>query len=759
MKERRIIAVEGIVQGVGFRPYVHRLANTLSLTGAVRNDAAGVTIDVEGPTAAIDDLLRALDRLPPPLAVIQGIRTETAPLCGYVAFAIEASRPAEERRTLIAPDHAACDACIAELRDPADRRYRYPFLNCTHCGPRLSIVRDVPYDRANTTMAGFVMCAECHTEYDDPRDRRFHAQPTACPTCGPTLTLSSAEATRYGDAALIAAAAALRAGEIVAIKGLGGYHLACDATRADVVARLRAHKHREAKPLAIMVRDLEEARALCEVGAIEAELLTSTAAPIVLLTKRAGIPLAEDVAPANRRLGVMLPYTPLHHLLVQEVGRPLVMTSGNRTDEPIAFQDDDAHARLAGIADRFLGHDRPIETRCDDSVMAVVRYGPTVLRRSRGFAPRPLHLDAAFPIPTLAVGGHLKNTFCLGKERSAFLSHHIGDLENWAAYEALQQGIAHYQRLFDVRPEVVAHDLHADYLSTQLANSLGEGLERVAVQHHHAHVAAIMAEHGTAGPVLGVAFDGTGLGTDGAIWGGEFLLAEDARYQRVGHLDYVPLPGGEAAIREPWRMALAHLWAAYGSELESLPLPFIRDVDPDQWSGVKQLVERGVRTTPTSSVGRLFDAVAAILGLRLAAQFEAQAAMQLEMHADPAAAPEYPLDVEERGDAYVIHSAPLIRALTGDVMSGRSTAAVAGAFHASLARSIVDVATRVRARTGVGRVALTGGVFQNILLTERTAAELEGHGFDVLMHRQVPCNDGGLSLGQAWVAAMQTVDS
>lgn len=754
MAERRLIAVEGIVQGVGFRPFVHNLATALTLRGFVRNDASGVLIDVEGEAGALDDFLHQLTAAPPPLAVIERVRAEPAPPLGYDSFTISPSEDGAEHQALVSPDVATCAACLAELLDPANRRYRYPFINCTHCGPRFTIVRDVPYDRPRTTMAHFTMCPACRREYEEPTGRRFHAQPIACWACGPQLELRGERVVGNGkgEAALGGAVAALLAGEIVAIKGVGGYHLACDATSATAVRRLRARKHREAKPLAIMVAALDAARRLCEVNEREARLLQSAERPIVLLTKRFPCAVVEEVTPSNQYLGVMLPYTPLHHLLLAAVGRPLVMTSGNLTDEPIAFQDDDAFLRLAGIADLFLTHDRPIETRCDDSVVRDLWGGPAFVRRSRGFAPRPLRLEFPFPIPVLAVGGHLKNTFCFGKGRYAFLSHHIGDLENLAAYRALTEGIGHYGRLFDVRPAVVAHDLHPDYLSSQLAEEY-EGVARVAVQHHHAHVASCMAEHGVTEPVIGVAFDGTGLGTDGAIWGGEFLLAEGAGYQRFGHLAYVPLPGGDAAVRQPWRMAAAHLWAAYGGEMERLPIPFLEEVEPGQWSLLKQLLVRGVHCPPTSSIGRLFDAVAALLGVRRMAHFEAQAAMELEMAADSGARGSYPLELRETANGWVADPAPLMQGLVSDLAAGRPTADMAGAFHNAVRDLIVEMVGRIARRTGVRRVALTGGVFQNALLTERTAHALAVRNFEVLLQRRVPCNDGGLALGQALVAS------
>ncbi|MEO7238057.1 MAG: carbamoyltransferase HypF [Gemmatimonadales bacterium] len=754
MLERRLIAVHGVVQGVGFRPFVYRLAAALNLQGTVRNDSSGVLVDVEGEHEALDDFLTRLATAAPPLARIDSIAAEAAEPCDHRSFRIAPSGEGQELAALVSPDAATCDACVAELNDSNNRRYRYPFLTCTHCGPRFTITRSVPYDRSRTTLAHFPLCDACRQEYARPDDRRFHAQPIACWQCGPAAALitlrGNASDRTTGEAAIQAAVAALRGGEILALKGLGGFHLACDATSSAAVSRLRARKRRGAKPLAVMVADIEAARDLCEVSVEEAILLRSSSRPIVLLAKRPGCAVADEVAPENHNLGLMLPYTPLHHLLLGDLGTPLVMTSGNQADEPIAFTDATAVTSLAGIADRFLTHDRPIATRCDDSVMRVVHGAARFVRRSRGFAPRPIRLAVPFPIPVLGVGGHLKNTFCLGRGRHAFVSHHVGDLESLEAYCALEEGIAHYRRLFDLQPEIVAHDLHPDYLSTRLAEELG--LERLAVQHHHAHVASCMAEHGVTEPVLGIVFDGAGLGDDGAIWGGEFLLVEGAGYRRIAHLGYVALPGGDAVARQPWRAAASHLWAAYDGDIDRVAIPFIDSLDQGQWALVRQLLDRGVRAPPTSSVGRLFDAVAALVGLRMDAQFEGQAATMVEMAADPDTRESYPVQLGEAGEGWVVDPGTLVRGVVNDLAAGRPVAEIAGKFHNALSDVITEVATRMRARSGIRRVAFTGGVFQNDLLTERAADALVRRGFQVLLHEQVPCNDGGLSLGQAHVA-------
>lgn len=751
MSERCVVAVDGVVQGVGFRPYVHQLATSLNLRGLVRNDSAGVLVELEGDHAAIGRFLQVLRAAPPPLAAIDTISVLPGRSGSYAGFTIAASDLRPIASTPISPDVATCADCLQELLDPANRRYRYPFINCTHCGPRFTVVHAAPYDRARTSMAQFVMCDACRREYEDPGDRRFHAQPIACSDCGPSLRYREASGSADdlpGELALRAASAALRAGRVVAIKGIGGYHLSCDALNQGAVERLRARKHREEKPFAVMARDLDAARALAQVSDADAELLACSARPIVLVRKGAASALAAAVARGSDLYGVMLPYTPLHHLLLAEVGRPLVLTSGNRSEEPIAFEDVEALASLQGIADGFLLHDRPITTRCDDSVARVVSGSVVLIRRSRGYAPRPIRLGNPFPAPVLALGGHLKNTFCLGRGHHAFVSHHIGELDHPRAQAALREGVDHYRRLFDITPTVVGHDLHPEYHSTRLATRLG--LPAIPVQHHHAHVAACLAEHDISKPVLGVVFDGSGYGTDGAVWGGEFLLADGPRFERLAHLDYVGLPGGDAAVREPWRMAASHLWNAFGGDCDGHPILTRR---AREWSVLRRMLERGFHAPPTSSVGRLFDAVASLAGIADTVQFEAQAAMRLEAVAEPDTKKTYPVELGHTGDALVVDTRPLIRAVVEDISRHRPVAEIAGAFHNAVRDLTVAVVARLSERTGVQRIALTGGVFQNALLLDRTRDALVSRGYDVLIHRRVPCNDGGLALGQAMVAA------
>jgi hydrogenase maturation protein HypF len=714
-----------------------------------------VFVEVEGSAETVERFLEALAAEAPPLAVIERVTATPLAPTGVRGFAIAPSEAGGERQALVSPDTATCDDCLRELADPADRRYRYPFVNCTNCGPRFTIVRDVPYDRPATTMAGFAMCADCAREYHDPADRRFHAQPVCCPACGPALALLDRDGGAAAGDPLAGAAARLREGAVVAVKGLGGYHLAADAASEPAVAALRARKHREDKPFAVMVADLEAARALCQVDAVEAAMLTSPRRPIVLLRRRppgSGADVAASVAPGNRSLGVMLPYTPLHHLLLAEVGRPIVLTSGNVSDEPIAYRDEEARERLGGIADWFLTHDRPIHVRADDSVVRAFGGRELPLRRSRGFAPQPLALRWPFPRHVLACGAELKHTFCLAKGGHAFLSHHVGDLENYETYRSFTEGVEHFRRLFAVEPEVVAHDLHPEYLSTKYALEL-DGVELEGVQHHHAHVAACLADNGEPGPVLGVAFDGLGYGPDGTIWGGELLVADLESFRRVGHLEVVTMPGGTAAIKEPWRMAAVWLDQALGGQV-----PERLDVvgrNQDRWERVVALARSGTASPATSSAGRLFDAVAAILGVRDTINYEGQAAVELEQLADPSETTAYPAQISgpgSEGGPLRLGGTDLIRAVVSDVVAGVATPLVAARFHNGLAGATVAACQTLRDDTGLGTVALSGGVFQNMLLLERTVAALEQQGFRVLVHSRVPPNDAGISLGQAAVA-------
>jgi hydrogenase maturation protein HypF len=766
--ERRAITVHGVVQGVGFRPFVYGLASRLELSGFVKNRVGDVLIEVEGEAGSLDHFLTELTTNLPPLARIDHLSWERRPTQGDRSFHIQPSEVESSGPIFVSPDVATCADCLAELFDPTDRRYRYPFLNCTNCGPRLTIVTGAPYDRQRTTMAGFLLCAACRAEYDDPTDRRFHAQPTCCPACGPQLQVLDGQGRLTATSDPVASfTAALLAGQIGALKGLGGYHLVCDARSGAVVSELRRRKHRDEKPFALMVADDTAAEALCEVQPAERELLLSARRPIVILRKRPGAGVAEEVAPHNPFLGVMLPYTPLHHLLLRAVkGVPLVMTSGNRSDEPIAYEQQDAVQRLAGISDLFLTHDRPIHVRCDDSVTRVVESGELPLRRSRGYAPQPISLPLECPQPILAVGGQLKGTFALGSGRHGFLSHHLGDLDHYEAYRAFVKDIALYEQLFAIHPRILAHDLHPDYASTRYARQRGgteakgppcpeDRVQLLAVQHHHAHMASCMAEHGLLEPVIGVSFDGTGYGTDGAIWGGEFLVGDYRQFQRAAHLRYVGMPGGDQAIREPWRMALAHLMDA--SEMDDLLTSRVPGV---ALRTVRKMLEKQFHTPLTSSAGRLFDAVAALAGVRDRVSFEGQAAMELEwLAAEVARDRAYPFDLVQTVEGepleatLVVDTRPIIRAVVQDVRQGTDAKLVARRFHSTMVEMIVLVCDRLRQATGLEVVVVSGGVFMNTLLTQEVSVRLRHAGFRVYCHRLVPPNDGGLSLGQLAVAA------
>ncbi len=744
-RSRMVVRVEGTVQGVGFRPFVYRLAAELGLAGSVLNDARGVAIDIEGEGAALARFLERLVDERPPLARVERVVQEHAPARGVSGFEIVASRGGVPEAPVSA-DSATCDDCLHELFDPHDRRYRYPFINCTNCGPRFTIVRGVPYDRPLTTMADFVMCKRCRSEYEDPRDRRFHAQPNACPECGPRVRLAGEAA---GDP-LEAAAAALAGGAIVAVKGLGGFHLACRADDERAVATLRSRKHREEKPFALMAREVDAARSLVELSAEAEALLASGERPIVLAPRAAGAPVAEAVAPRSAELGVMLPYSPLHHLLLADARVPLVMTSGNVSDEPIAYRDADAIERLGEIADLLLVHDRPIETRTDDSVARIAGGRPRLLRRSRGYVPRSLPLPAGGP-DLLACGAELKSTFCVAKGGRAWVSHHVGDLRNWETLSSFCTGVEHFERLFAVSPRRVAHDMHPDYLSTKYALERA-GVEHVAVQHHHAHLAACLAEHRVFEPAVGAIYDGTGYGLDGSVWGGELLAGGLDGFMRVGHLWPVRLPGGERAVREPWRMACAWLSAALDSEEPPLPALLRGSVDESSWRSVARLASAGLASPLTTSVGRLFDAVAALCGVQACVNYEGQAAIELEAVASRSGdRGAYPLPVS---DALVLDARPTIEAIAKDLSRGEPPSLVSARFHDALAAATAEACMRACEAGALDTVVLSGGVFQNRRLLEGTVSLLRGRGVRTLVPALLPAGDGGIAFGQAAVASV-----
>ncbi|MFD8705002.1 carbamoyltransferase HypF [Kitasatospora sp. NPDC059648] len=753
--ERRRVAVRGLVQGVGFRPFVYALAGELGLAGSVTNTGEGVLAEVEGSPEALDAFCRRVAGDAPPLARVASVEHQPLAATGATGFTITASRTDGPRATLIPPDVAVCADCLAELTDPADRRHRHPFISCTNCGPRHTIVTGLPYDRANTTMAGFPMCADCAREYTDPADRRFHAQPVACHGCGPRLILTvPGHAARRDEDALDGARRLLADGAVLAVKGIGGYHLACDARDRAAVALLRRRKRRGDKPFALMARDLATVEALMPLGPVERELLTGPVRPIVLLRRPGGF-AAElpAVAPGSPDLGVMLPYTPLHHLLLAAPGPDLlVMTSANLSGEPIVTDDREALDALAPLVDGWLGHDRPIRVPCEDSVVRVVDGEQLPLRRSRGYAPLPLPLPV--PVrPVLAVGGDLKNTFALAGDGYAWLSGHIGDMDDLATLRAFDRAVDQLGTVSGVRPELLVADRHPGYRSLHHAERTAAGRPVRRVQHHHAHVAAVMAEHGLDGsrPVLGVAFDGTGYGEDGAIWGGEVLLADYDGFRRLAHLGYVPLPGGDAAVERPYRTALAHLWAA--------GLPWTAGLPPVEACSLEELrllerqLERGLNCVPTSSMGRLFDAVSSLAGICHRAGYEAQAAIELEAAAaefGPAAG--YCFGLAEREGGWVVDPGPVLAGVVADLAAGAPAGRVAARFHAAVAEAVRRVCAAVRDRYGATAVALSGGVFANALLSSACASGLGEDGFTVLRHRRVPPNDGGLALGQLMVA-------
>ena len=793
---RQRIRVTGVVQGVGFRPFVYGLALEHGLTGLVGNDSGGVFIEVEGSEQSVAVFREELVDHPPPLAHIESATVESLAIAGDKRFLIVKSEVQATRNTLISPDICICYDCLGELRDAKNRRFAYPFINCTNCGPRFSIIRDIPYDRPLTTMAGFPMCSACQEEYENPLDRRFHAQPNACPVCGPQVWLELTQGSdsilpngerviRDPDIAIRTAQQMLADGLIVAVKGLGGFHLACDAINDVALTNLRERKGRVDKPFAVMALDVDTVRQFAELSGEEEELLTSKERPILLLRKKAGKVLSDLVAPGNRYIGVMVPYTPLHYVLLGNNNQQLtvnsqqstanvkrlpvlVMTSGNHSDEPIVFENDKARKHLSSLADAFLFHDRDIYARCDDSVVRILELGCgesdgeggrlaagpkqyTVLpiRRSRGYAPFPVRLPFSAP-PILAVGGELKATFCLTKDAYAYVSQHIGDMENLETLLAFEAAVSHFQHIFRTKPRKIACDLHPRYLSTRWAlEQAGDDLPVVQVQHHHAHIASVMAEHQLDGtsPVIGFSFDGTGYGSDGAVWGGEVLLADYRGFERAASLKYVPLVGGDAAVKRPYRLALAHLWAA-GIEWDAR-LPSVKACPEIEANVIRKQLETGLNSVPTSSMGRLFDAVASLSGIRQTITYEGQAAIELEALIDTQEPGKYVFTLEEK----VFDAAPVIQAVVRDIMAGVDAGLIAARFHNGLADLILRLSIQLRQQTGLNKVALSGGVFQNISLLQQAMHLLLKNDFEVLNQQLVPANDGGLALGQASVAA------
>ncbi len=760
MATRSQILVRGIVQGVGFRPFVYTQASRRALRGRVLNNTSGVFIELEGNRSDIEEFLTDLKSNPPPLSTIETIECnhDLKPV-DYPDFLILDSAEDGERFVPIPVDIATCDDCLEELFNPRDRRYRYPFINCTNCGPRFTIIEDIPYDRARTTMHKFEMCAACRNEYENSQDRRFHAEPIACPACGPQLRLIATAAPGVGirdhepQVLVNATRELLLAGKIVAVKGIGGFHLACDALLATAVERLRSRKYREDKPFAMMAGSLDAIGEYCHVSDAEAELLKSARRPIVLLRRKPSSRIPDAVAPGANHLGFMLPYSPLHYLLLEDLGQPLVMTSGNVSDEPISYDDAEAIERLSGIADYFLLHDRAIHMRTDDSVARIFQGREMILRRSRGYVPAPITTAVAFRHEILACGAELKNTFCLTRDNYAFVSHHIGDLENLETFRSFTHGIEHFKRLFYLQPEVVAYDLHPEYLSTKYARGLDGVAVKVGIQHHHAHIASCMADNRIEGEVIGVAMDGLGFGVDGRMWGGEFFVADFLEAERVAHLAYIPMPGGAKAIREPWRMAAVYLHRVFGPEFLRLDLDFTRELDRSAWTTLLSMTESDTNSPLTSSMGRLFDAVAGLLGVRKTINYEGQAAIELEALAEQNATRWYKFEM--RSDSSEIGAETVFRQAVDDLLANVSPAEVSARFHLGVAHLISTIARRIRKDRKLNRVVLSGGVFQNMFLLERTCRLLAADRFEVFTHQRVPPNDGGISLGQAVIANAQ----
>lgn len=751
MKTRLHVSIQGIVQGVGFRPYVFQQAKARNLTGYVTNTSQGVELEVEGEAGVVDDFLQALQNQPPPLARITNLRTEALPLAHEAAFIIGRSIVQEKRSALISPDTATCADCLKELQDPSDRRFNYPFINCTNCGPRYTIIKDIPYDRQTTTMDVFTMCADCLEEYHSPLSRRFHAQPNACWKCGPQLFLHD-DRGRFLDffEPIRETARLLKEGWIVAIKGLGGFHLAVDATREEAVRRLRTRKHREEKPLALMAKDLEGLSPYASAGDEEKALLLSPERPIVLLPKKIPNSIAPSVAPNNHYFGVMLPYTPLHHLLLDQGFSALVMTSGNISEEPICRDNEEAFGRLEGIADYFLVHNRAIYLRSDDSIVQRVSGQTRQIRRSRGFVPVPIFL--AEPVsPILACGAELKNTLCLTKDNRAFLSQHIGDLENLETLNFFKLTISHLKQILQIEPEIIAYDLHPDYLSTQYALEQ-TGLRLTGVQHHFAHLVSCMAEHGLNEPVIGLSLDGSGYGLDGRIWGGEVLVGDLSSFERKGHFAYLPMPGGARAIQEPWRMAVSYLYQAYGEGLWEQSLPFLQRQDQQKIATILKMIRQGINCPLTSSCGRLFDGVAALIGLKETVAFEGQAAMELEMIQGSQETTPYPWEIIKENGVYLIQPQAIIRGVVEDIQKGFPNEQISRRFHLTLQEVLTQACLALRDDLGLEKVVLSGGVFQNRTLLAGLEGHLHFQGFKVYSQSLVPSNDGGIALGQAVAA-------
>lgn len=764
VKERKRLEIKGIVQGVGFRPFIYRLAKNYNLKGFVFNNTKGVIVDLEGSRSSIENVIREIKEQSPPLARIKGIESKKLPVKGYKNFVIKYSRKEDEKITLVSPDIAICEDCKKELLDPSDRRHDYPFINCTNCGPRFTIIKELPYDRKNTTMKKFKMCRDCKVEYEDPGDRRFHAQPDACPLCGPEVSLVDRKGKEINGDPIDKTIKLLKSGKIVAIKGLGGFHLACDAKNKEAVSLLRVRKKRSNKPLALMAKDDEVIKKYVHLLNEEKESLESPKTPILLLRKKEGCTLPYEIAPNNKFIGFMLPYTPLHILLFHKDKDidVLVMTSGNRKGAPIIFKNEEALSSLGDIADYFLMHNRDIHIHADDSVLRIPSPDSRLMmRRSRGYVPEPIRSPIDFKRNILGCGGHLRNTFSLARGNEIFVSHHLGHLETLESEESYERGIEHYIGLFNIHPEIIAVDKHPTYYSTQIGKKMALKNDKllIEVQHHHAHIASCLIDNGVNREAIGIAWDGTGYGEDGAIWGSEFLIANLKGYKRKAHLKYKPLPGSEKAIEEPWRMAATNLYTLMGEDFLNLDIGFMKRLDLDKWKTLRIMIDKGINSPETSSMGRLFDAVSSLIGIRDEITYLGQAAIELEMIMDEDKKGTYCFDINKEGEIYLIDSAPVIRSIVDDLMNSVDASNISSKFHRSVVEMMVQVSKLLREETGINEVALSGGVFQNLFIRNIGTKRLREEGFKVYNHNNIPPNDGGISVGQVAIASKLIEDN
>ncbi len=767
MKQRKEISVKGIVQGVGFRPFVYSLATKHSVNGFVINNPKGVVIEIEGEETSLEEFISDIKHRLPPLSRIEDMKLKSLPPIGYKEFSIKPSSSTGSKDVLVSSDIATCEECLHELFDKNNRRFSYVFINCTNCGPRFTIIKDIPYDRKRTTMKRFEMCSLCQHEYENPQNRRFHTQPNGCKECGPEMSLGRIENGEWKkdntSEPIKKTALLLKQGKIIAVKGLGGFHLACDANNGKAVTELRSRKQRKEKPFAVMAKNIETIKSFCFVDEVEEKLLYSKRRPIVLLKRKEGdlCLIADEVASKQKYYGVMLPYTPLHHLILSEGCPPvLIMTSANAKNEPICYREEDAFIKLSKIADYFLIHNREIHTRCDDSVTRIFEGKEILLRRARGYVPEPIVLPIKNQRNILACGAELKSTFCLARDNYAFVSHHIGDLENLITIKSFEDGIEHFKKLFSIEPEVVTYDMHPEYLSTKYAKKISlhnPHLKMIPIQHHHAHIASCMVENGLSEKVIGIAFDGTGYGTDRAIWGGEFLIADFENFRREGHFNYIPMPGGEMAIKEPWRMAVSYLYHVYGDEFLNLGIRPVERLDKKKWIIIKRMLSEGINSPPTSSVGRLFDAVSAILSIRDNINYEGQAAIELEMAIEESRIKthdeKYKYTIRKENELLLIDTKEIVIGIVEDLKHTLPIGLISFKFHTTIAEIIADMVMRIRKKFDLNKVALSGGVFQNIFLLQKTVKILRSKGFDVYVHHQVPTNDGGISLGQVAIAS------